>query len=85
MVCMIDWKFYKGGFAMIKRVYVGFVAAMVATFAYVQAALATTDLDNLFAALDISTFSGKLVLVLVAMIGIAVLFLGYRMGKRALR
>jgi hypothetical protein len=42
------------------------------------------DIDTLFTAIDISTVSGKVTTVLVAMIGISLVFVGYRYAKKAL-
>jgi hypothetical protein len=42
------------------------------------------DLDTLFTAIDLSTVSGKVTTVLVAMIGISLVFVGYRYAKKAL-
>ena len=69
---------------MFKRMYL-WVVAVVGSWVSATVAFAGTDLDAVFAAIDLTTFSGKITTVLVAMIGIALLFLGYRMGKRAIR
>lgn len=44
-----------------------------------------TNLDNVFAAADVSTMATKVTTILVALIGVALLFLGYKYIRRSMR
>jgi hypothetical protein len=43
-----------------------------------------TDLDTLFAAVDISSVSSNVITILAALIGVTVVFLGYRFIRKAI-